>query len=236
MNVERNQRNQASCVSRAPIRFQQSFTIGIRGRWYCVIRNRHGHLAVGGLIGKRSEDNPQLTNTKKSRFAAFTPSMSDTSEPQAADTAKDTCITHDINDLIQKEVSQIMKSFQYDIMGVISLGKDGIMRSLTCDRKVLSAQAFSNKLRVALMASAANISTAPEQVGAFLSRFEGTPLEEWNKILERADGTKTPKEKWFQPDDDILPPPLSQERWNEVKNGSEESKEKSRQLLRERVK
>jgi hypothetical protein len=49
----------------------------------------------------------------------------------------------DTNDLHQQEVSRILKSFQYDIMGIISLGKDGIMRSLTADRKVLSAEAFS---------------------------------------------------------------------------------------------
>jgi hypothetical protein len=162
--------------------------------------------------------------------------MSETSEARAAGTANDTCITHDSNDSIQKEVSQILKNFRYDIMGVISLGKDGIMRSLTWDRQVLSAEPFSNQLRVALIASVANTNTAPEQVGAFLLRFKGTSLEEWNKTLENADGTKTPKEKWFQPDDDVLPPPLSREKWNEVKNGSEESKEKSRQLLRERDK
>jgi hypothetical protein len=71
--------------------------------------------------------------------------MSEISEAQLADTAKDNCTTHDVNDdRIQKEVSQILLNFRYDIMGVISLGKDGIMRSLTWDRKVLSAEAFSN--------------------------------------------------------------------------------------------
>jgi hypothetical protein len=61
-------------------------------------------------------------------------------------------------------------------------------------------------------------------------------MEEWNKDLENADGTKTPKDKWFEPDDDILPRPLSQERWNEVKNYSEEKKEKLRQMIREKDK
>jgi hypothetical protein len=140
--------------------------------------------------------------------------MPEISEAPADDGAQSSCINHDLNDPIQKEVSKILKNFQYDIMGVISLGKDGIMRSLTSDRKVLSA----------------------EQVKAFLSRFEGTDMEEWNKNLEDADGTKTSKEKWFEPDDDILPPPLSEERWNQVKNGSEESKDKLRQLVRERDK
>jgi hypothetical protein len=53
------------------------------------------------------------------------------------------CQIYDANDPIQQEISQILKEFQYDIMGVISLGKDGIMRSLTSDRKVLSAKPFS---------------------------------------------------------------------------------------------
>jgi hypothetical protein len=163
--------------------------------------------------------------------------MPEISEAPADDGAQSSCINHDLNDPIQKEVSKILKNFQYDIMGVISLGKDGIMRSLTSDRKVLSAQAFSTssigyKHGVALLTSI----TASEQVKAFLSRFEGTDMEEWNKNLEDADGTKTSKEKWFEPDDDILPPPLSEERWNQVKNGSEESKDKLRQLVRERDK
>ena len=73
-------------------------------------------------------------------------------------------------------------------------------------------------------------------MAAFLKRFEGTGLEEWNKKLEGADGTKTPQEKWFQPDDDILPAPLAQERVDEVKYGSEEHKEQLRKLLREKEK
>lgn len=61
-------------------------------------------------------------------------------------------------------------------------------------------------------------------------------MEEWNKKLEGADGTKTPEEKWFAPDDDILPAPLPQERLDEVRNGSEEHKERLRKLLREKEK
>lgn len=50
----------------------------------------------------------------------------------------------DPSDPRQQEVSRILKSFQMDLMGVISLGKDGVLRSLTADRTVLSAQGLSN--------------------------------------------------------------------------------------------
>jgi len=51
--------------------------------------------------------------------------------------------SYDTNDHLQQEVSRLLASLQYDIMGIISLGKDGITRSLTADRKVLCAVPFS---------------------------------------------------------------------------------------------
>jgi hypothetical protein len=53
--------------------------------------------------------------------------------------------TYDVNDPHQQEVSRILDGFQQDLMGVLSLGKDGIMRSLTADRKVLSAEPFGTQ-------------------------------------------------------------------------------------------
>jgi hypothetical protein len=50
---------------------------------------------------------------------------------------------YDTSDPLQKEVSRLLDTLQYDLMGIIALGKDGIMRSLTADRKVLSAVPFS---------------------------------------------------------------------------------------------
>jgi hypothetical protein len=69
--------------------------------------------------------------------------MTETNEASDQASAPAVCQTYDANDPIQQEISQILKEFQYDIMGVISLGKDGIMRSLTFDCKVLSAKPFS---------------------------------------------------------------------------------------------
>jgi hypothetical protein len=54
-----------------------------------------------------------------------------------------------------------------------------------------------------------------------------------NQHLEDADGTKTPREKWFKPDEGILPPPLSQENYDKVKNSSEKEKEVLRKMVRE---
>jgi hypothetical protein len=48
-----------------------------------------------------------------------------------------------------------------------------------------------------------------------------------------ADGTKTPKEKWFEPDAGTLPEPLSQEHIDKVKNQPEERKELLRKRMRE---
>jgi hypothetical protein len=70
--------------------------------------------------------------------------MSETSEPTAAESSSSSCQNYNANDPVQIEISQLLKNLQYDIMGVISLGKDGIMRSHTSDRKVLSAEPFSN--------------------------------------------------------------------------------------------
>jgi hypothetical protein len=49
---------------------------------------------------------------------------------------------HDVNDPLQQEIGRLLQTFQYDIMGIIALGRDGIMRSLTADRRVLSAVPF----------------------------------------------------------------------------------------------
>jgi hypothetical protein len=55
-----------------------------------------------------------------------------------------------------------------------------------------------------------------------------------NQHLEDADGSKTPKEKWFSPDDGVLPPPLSKEKLDEVRNSSKEKKDVLRKMVRER--
>ncbi|KAF2029565.1 hypothetical protein EK21DRAFT_112775 [Setomelanomma holmii] len=126
---------------------------------------------------------------------------------------------HDVNDPFQKEISSMLKSFTYDIMGILALGKDGIMRSLTADRKVLSAEAFR-----------------PELVKAFLQRFPKQYRKLWEQDIGDVDGTMTPREKWFAPDDGILPAPLPQEKLDEARNDDEERKEKMREMLKNKDK
>ena len=51
------------------------------------------------------------------------------------------------NDPIQQEVTSILGSLKHDLslMGVISLGKDGVLRSLTADRDVVDAIGLNPK-------------------------------------------------------------------------------------------
>jgi hypothetical protein len=56
------------------------------------------------------------------------------------------------------------------------------------------------------------------------------------KGVENVDGNQTPKEKWYAPDEGVLPAPLPQEKIDEVKNSSEERKETMRKMMREKKK
>ena len=123
------------------------------------------------------------------------------------------CGTFERNDPKQQELSRILAGFKQDILGVISLGKnDGVLRSLTADRTVLSAEGLS-----------------PELIKAFLNRV---PDPEWRKGFENVDGTKTPKEKWFHPDEGELPAPLPSEK----RKIEEHDKSKLREIVAERSK
>lgn len=49
----------------------------------------------------------------------------------------------DTNDPLQQEVSRIMKGLPRDLCGVLALGSDGVLRSVTADRKILGAEGLS---------------------------------------------------------------------------------------------
>ena len=53
------------------------------------------------------------------------------------------CDNWDSTDPHQQVVTRILKDFKIDLMGIIHISEDGILRSLTADRKVLSAQGLS---------------------------------------------------------------------------------------------
>ncbi|KJZ74888.1 hypothetical protein HIM_05797 [Hirsutella minnesotensis 3608] len=109
----------------------------------------------------------------------------------------------------QRELSRILAGIQHDVtlLGVLSLGKDGILRSLTADREVVDAVALT-----------------PHLIKAMLDRM---PFNPQNEIDYRGvDGTNVPHEQWFHPDRSILPPPLvvSEEKRREAEAKVEENK------------
>ncbi|KAI4695190.1 uncharacterized protein J4E84_001815 [Alternaria hordeiaustralica] len=123
--------------------------------------------------------------------------------------------SYDISDPLQQEVTRILRSFKNDILGIKFLGNDGVLRSLTADRKVLSAEGLR-----------------PELIETFLSRFpEDFRAQMTNPVF--ADGSKTPKERWFEPDAGTLPEPLSQQEIDKVKNQPDERKDLLRTRMRE---
>ncbi|KAH6870436.1 hypothetical protein BKA58DRAFT_385071 [Alternaria rosae] len=123
--------------------------------------------------------------------------------------------SYDTSDPLQQEVTRILKSFKNDILGITFLGNDGILRSLTADRRVLSAEGLR-----------------PDLIEAFLSRLPQDFKAQMTNLVF-ADGTKTPKEKWFEPDAGTLPEPLSQQEIDKVKNYPDEQKDFLRQRMRE---
>ncbi|KAL1792502.1 hypothetical protein ACET3X_009009 [Alternaria dauci] len=141
--------------------------------------------------------------------------MSD-KKPEEEQSADPRCTpNYDTSDSLQQEITRVLKDFKNDVLGITFLGNDGVLRSLTADRKVLSAQGLR-----------------PELIQAFLSRFpEEYRAKMTNSVF--ADGTKTPKEKWYEPDPESLPAPLPQEKIEEVKNQSEERKNILRKRLQE---
>jgi hypothetical protein len=68
--------------------------------------------------------------------------MTDAKKP-TEDCSSSSCGSWDRSDPHQQEVTRILKSFKNDLMGITHLASDGVLRSLTADRKVLSAQGLS---------------------------------------------------------------------------------------------
>lgn len=115
----------------------------------------------------------------------------------------------------QHELSEIMLKMKDDptLMGIHMLGKDGIYRSLDADRNVVDA-----------------VACTPPLIKALLDRM---PYDaETEKSFRGVDGTKTPKEQWYNPLPGILPPPLEEK----YRERSEEVLEGYRRLYYERRK
>ncbi|KAI4657689.1 uncharacterized protein J4E78_006077 [Alternaria triticimaculans] len=122
---------------------------------------------------------------------------------------------HDTSDSLQRDGTRILKSFKNDFLSITFLSNDGVLRSLTADRKVLSAEG-----------------PRPDLIEAFLSRFPKYFRAQITSPVF-ADSAKTPKEKWFEPDAGVLPEPLSQQEIEKFKNQPEERTELLRKRMRE---
>lgn len=88
-----------------------------------------------------------------------------------------------------------MSDLKHDaaLMGILFLGNDGVMRSLTADRRVVDAVGLS-----------------PAQIAAYQDRMP-PDFRRDDSLLRQADGTKVPREQWFSPDKALLPAPMSRE-------------------------
>lgn len=117
---------------------------------------------------------------------------------------------------IQRELSHILSGIKHDVtlQGVLSIGKDGVLRSLTADRKVVDAVGLRTEL-----------------IKAMLDRM---PFNAQYEIdYHGADGTKVPEDQWYHPSKDLLPPPLPEEKMK--RSFSEEELERNRELLQQRA-
>ncbi|KAM5347316.1 hypothetical protein ACJ41O_010321 [Fusarium nematophilum] len=136
--------------------------------------------------------------------------MTMTPNPAQPEQPEDACqITPQPLNEDQQELSRILKDVKHDptLMGVVSLGRDGIFRSLTADRQVVDA-----------------IPLPPRLIKALLDRM---PFDPQNEIDFRGvDGRNTPQEQWYNPDKDLLPRPyvVPEEKRKEVEARIEEAK------------
>ncbi|KAM0559868.1 hypothetical protein ACHAPJ_003816 [Fusarium lateritium] len=114
----------------------------------------------------------------------------------------------------QVELCDILNKLEHhpSMMGVWSLGTDGILRSLGPYRDVHDAVPLS-----------------PHLIKALLDRMPFVPQNEVD--YRGVDGRNTPKEQWFHPDKSLLPRPLILT--DEERKVQESKAEETRKLLEE---
>ena len=117
-------------------------------------------------------------------------------------------------DADQVEITALLSNLKQDLSltGVISLGTDGVLRSLTWDRRVVDAVGLS-----------------PAQIVSVLRRVPGELGDP--KPYAGADGTKVSREEWFNPDPKLLPPPLREEKREQTKRAIEADPETYRDRI-----
>ncbi|KAG4263778.1 hypothetical protein FPRO03_09054 [Fusarium proliferatum] len=109
----------------------------------------------------------------------------------------------------QKEISDILRNMDRDpdLMGLADLGKDGVFRFLDADRNIHYA-----------------VPLRPALIKALIDRLPYDP--EVEKFWRGVDGTKVPEEKWYNPPEGILPPPLTEDERREEEELMDKNKEK----------
>lgn len=115
------------------------------------------------------------------------------SEPTSSVAPSNPSHTYDRNHPDQQEVTAILAKFNKDPLSIISLGKDGVLRTLSADRAVLDAVGLS-----------------PRLVKAFLDRVP-PEYRALTPELENVDGSKATEEELWHPDASLLPRPMSDE-------------------------
>ncbi|KAH8626867.1 hypothetical protein IG631_18885 [Alternaria alternata] len=115
------------------------------------------------------------------------------SKPTSSEAPSNTSHTYDRNHPDQQEVTAILAKFNKDPLSIISLGKDGVLRTLSADRAVLDAVGLS-----------------PWLVKAFLDRVP-PEYRALTPELEDVDGSKATEEELWHPDASLLPQPMSEE-------------------------
>jgi hypothetical protein len=105
-----------------------------------------------------------------------------------------------------EELNELLKSLPHDDQGILQVGSDGVVRTLTADRDVLGAVALP-----------------PRLLKAMLDIFHYS--KETEDKFRGVDGTLVPREQWFHPDKNLLPPPLTAEKKEEDRKFREDHKE-----------
>ncbi|KAK3391256.1 hypothetical protein B0H63DRAFT_134327 [Podospora didyma] len=148
--------------------------------------------------------------------------MTDSNQTNDQNDTPSSCLTYSRSDPAPQELSRLI-SLKHDstLGGVFSLGRDGVFRSLTADRRVVDA-----------------VGLTPEQVALWQSRWpEGSPFRNSPQMDEGADGTKVPVMEWYFPKEGVLPPGQSEEvkeRMRRKREGRDEDPEKTLEEYRGR--
>jgi len=134
------------------------------------------------------------------------------SEPASSGAPSNPPHTYDRNHPDQQEVTAILAKFNKDPLSIISLGKDGVLRTLSADRAVLDAVGLS-----------------PRLVKAFLDRVP-PEYRALTPELEDVDGFNATEEELWHPDASLLPRPMSEEQKKKALAQLEESQQQQAQV------